>query len=237
MGTDIMGAALLDYQNGDYTEDLITISSLEEEDRIPLPYLFRDFEEMPFIEQRALELCKGTVLDIGCAAGSHSLYLQKHGTEVFALDRSEGAIETCRLRGIKNTVRANILHYQNNKFDTLLMLMNGIGIAEKLDDLGPFLQHLKTLLNPNGQILLDSSDIIYMFEQDEDGGFWVPDNGKYYGEVEYTMAYKGKKSKSFSWLYIGFDRLKAIAEAHDFSCERVISGAHYDYLARLWLNR
>jgi SAM-dependent methyltransferase len=233
MVTDIMGMALLDYQNGAYTDDLITFSSLDEEDIIPLPYLFRDWDQMPLIEQRALALCKGTVLDIGCAAGSHSLHLQQGGIEVFALDHSPGAMETCRRRGVNNTVQANILHYQDRKFDTLLMLMNGIGIAEKLKKLGPFLEHLKSLLNPNGQILLDSSDIIYMFEQDEDGGYWVPNNGTYYGEVTYTMAYKGVKNKPFSWLYIDFERLKEIVEAHDMRCELVISGSHYDYLARL----
>ncbi|MGB5371672.1 MAG: class I SAM-dependent methyltransferase [Flavobacteriaceae bacterium] len=235
MGTDIMGTALLDYQNGAYTDDLITVSSLDEEDRIPLPYLFRDWGQMPLLEQKALALCKGTVLDIGCAAGSHSLYLQQGGFEVFALDHSPGAMETCRRRGVKNSVQANILQYRERKFDTLLMLMNGIGIAEKLKKLGPFLEHLKSLLNPNGQILLDSSDIIYMFDQDDDGGYWVPDNGRYYGEVTYTMAYKGVWSKPFSWLYLDFQRLKEIVEAHDMSCELVISGSHYDYLARLGL--
>jgi SAM-dependent methyltransferase len=178
-------------------------------------------------------LCKGNVLDIGCAAGSHSLHLQQAGFEVFALDRSPGAIETCRRRGVINTVQADILQYQDRTFDTLLMLMNGIGIAEKLKKLGPFLEHLKSLLHPNGQILLDSSDIIYMFEQDDDGGYWVPNNGKYYGEVTYTLAYKGVQGKPFSWLYIDFERLKEIVEAHGMRCELVMSGAHYDYLARL----
>jgi SAM-dependent methyltransferase len=237
MVTDIMGTALLEYQNGVYTDDLITVSSLGDEDRIPLPYLFRDWDQMPLIEQKALALCKGTVLDIGCAAGSHSLHLQQGGFEVFALDRSPGAMETCRRRGIKNTVQSNILQYRDRKFDTLLMLMNGIGIAEKLKKLGPFLEHLKSLLNPNGQILLDSSDIIYMFEQDDDGGVWVPNNGSYYGEVTYTMGYKGVKSEPFSWLYIDFERLKEIVEAHGLRCELVISGSHYDYLARLGLPR
>ena len=71
--SDIFGNALLDYQNGHYTEDIITFSSLDEKDVIPLPYLFRDFDTMPLLEQKALELCNGEILDIGCGAGSHSL--------------------------------------------------------------------------------------------------------------------------------------------------------------------
>ncbi len=97
---DIFGKALLDYQKGNYIEDIKTISSLDEEDIIPVPYLFRNYEEMPVIEQKALQLCRGSVLDIGCGAGSHSLYLQEKEFQVTALDSSQGAIETCKQRRV-----------------------------------------------------------------------------------------------------------------------------------------
>lgn len=231
---DIFGNALLDYQNGIYTEDIVTFSSLDEEDTIPLPYLFRDFDGMPQIEQKALKLCKGSILDIGCGAGSHSLYLQKKGFEVTATDSSKGAIETCRLRGIENRVHTDILDFKGPKYDTLLMLMNGIGIVGKLENLGLFLVHLKTLLNPGGQIFLDSSDIIYMFDEDEDGGQWVPDSGNYYGEVDFIMRYKGLKNESFTWLYLDYRTLKNAAIVCGLGCEIIEKGEHYDYLARLW---
>src|SRR5690606_2282402 len=125
---DIIGQALLDYQQSRYTEDILTTSSLDEEDCIPLPYLFRSFMEMPPIEKKALKLCRGNVLDIGCGAGNHSLYLQENGVNVTAMDKSAGAVETCRLRGVKKTVHSDILDYSREKFDTLLLLMNGIGI-------------------------------------------------------------------------------------------------------------
>ena len=199
---DVFGDALLDYQHKKYTEDILTFSSLEEKDTMPLPYLFRDFKSMPALEQKALQLCSGKVLDIGCGAGSHSLYLQQKGIQVTALDHSKGAIETCHLRGVKNPVYGDFYEFKNQKFDTLLLLMNGIGIVGKLHYLDRFFKHLKTLLNPGGQILLDSSDIIYMFDEDTDGGRWLPATTNYYGEVEFTLAYKGQKSAPFSWLYI-----------------------------------
>ena len=173
---DIFGKALLDYQKGNYIEDIKTFSSLNEEDTIPLPYLFRNYGEMPEIEQKALQLCRGSVLDIGCGTGSHSLYLQEKELQVTALDSSKGAIETCKQRGVKSTQNCSILDYKNQKFDTLLLLMNGIGIVGKLELLMTYLTHFKSLLNPNGQILLDSSDIIYMFDADEDGGYWIPES-------------------------------------------------------------
>jgi len=230
---DIFGKALLDYQSGNYTEDIRTYSSLDEEDSIPLPYLFRNFQKMPRLEQKALEFAKGTVLDVGCGAGNHVLYLQNKGFEVTGLDTSKGATEVCTLRGVKHIVNAKILEYTTQKFDTILLLMNGIGLVGQLLNLDIFLNHLKTLLRPNGQILLDSSDIIYMFEQDEDGGFWIPNGENYYGEVTFTMEYKELKSEPFHWLYLDFNTLQNACLANGMNCELVISGEHYDYLAKL----
>tara|TARA_R110002050_G_scaffold1281_4_gene9333 strand:+ start:77617 stop:78330 length:714 start_codon:yes stop_codon:yes gene_type:complete len=236
MTTDIIGNAVLDFQNGNYSSDIKTYSSLDEEDCIPIPYLFRDYKEMPKLEQKALTLCKGNVLDIGCGAGSHSLYLQQKGLKITALDNSEGAIEVCEKRGILHAVCTDIYDFKEEKFDTLLLLMNGIGLAGKLEYLTKFFTHLKSLLKPNGQIILDSSDIIYMYEEDEDGGYWIADGIDYYGEVKYTMEYKGQKGKEFDWLYIDYNTLQRAAIANNLKCELIGEGEHYDYLAKLSLN-
>lgn len=233
MKQDILGKALMDFHQGTSSGDIRTYSSLDEEDTLPISYMFRNFEEMPTIEQKALQRCSGTILDIGCGAGSHAIYLQQKGFEVTGLDSSEGAIEVCRQRGVKYTVHENILNYKGQGFDTLLLLMNGIGVAGELGELAVFFAKLKSLLNPGGQILLDSSDIIYMFETDEDGGYWIPDGVDYYGEVTFTMEYKNKKSKPFSWLYVDFNTLQRAANFNGLNCELILEGEHYDYLARL----
>jgi SAM-dependent methyltransferase len=233
MTRDIFGMALIDFQNGKYSEDITTYSSLDEKDIIPLPYLFRDYDAMPLIEQKALDLCRGTVLDVGCGSGSHSLYLQNKGIEVTGLDESEGAVFTAKSRGVNNVIHSNIYDYSGMKFDTILLLMNGIGIAGQLNGLPRLLSHLEGLLNPGGQILLDSSDIIYMFEVDDDGGYWIPNNGKYYGEVEFTIEYKGLKSAPFNWLYIDYKSLKQVAEQQNLNCELVCEGTNYNYLGTL----
>lgn len=232
---DILGKALLDFQKGMYTEDIKTISSLDEEDVMSIPYLFRDFKEMPPIEQKALELCQGKVLDVGCGTGSHSLYLQKNGFEVTALDQSPGAIEVCRKRGIRNSIQKEFLLYSETGFDTLLFLMNGIGISGKLQKLSSFFRHANRLLNPDGQILLDSSNIIYMFDQDEDGGHWIPGDVDYYGEVSFQMHYKNEKGAVFDWLYLDFDTLATYSKTVNLHCEMISEGEHYDYLAKLSL--
>jgi len=233
LNEDILGTALLDYQKGNYSEDITTYSSLNEEDVLPLPYMFRSFKEMPEIEQKALSMCSGTVLDVGCGTGSHGLYLQDKGVSVTGLDASKGAIDVSMLRGLKNAVHSNLEDYQGQQFQTILILMNGVGLAGTLNGLETFFTKLKSLLKEDGQILLDSSDIIYMFENDEDGGYWIPDNVNYYGEVSFSMEYKKQKSESFPWLYIDYNTLQRAASYNNLTCELVMEGEHYDYLARL----
>lgn len=229
---DLFGKAILDFQTNNDPQELMTETSISEADDMSVAYLFRSFSEMPLLEQRALELSKGKVLDIGCGAGSHSLYLQneKH-LEVVPIDISPRAIQACALRGVKNAVVQDFMTTEG-KFDTILLLMNGTGICGTLDNMNAFLQKLKSLLNPNGQILIDSSDIIYMFDEDEDGGKWIPGD-HYYGEIVFNISYKGEKEIPFNWLYVDFKILQHAAISNGLHAEILLDGTHYDYLARL----
>ncbi len=231
---DLFGKAILDFQTNNAPENLITETSISEEDEMSVAYLFRDFTEMPKLEQYALEFTKGKVLDVGCGAGSHSLYLQNvRNLDVTAIDISRNAVEACQLRGLTSAKVTNILDLDTNeKFDTILLLMNGTGIFGTLKETDKYLQKLKNLLHPNGQILIDSSDIIYMFDEDEDGAYEVPANG-YYGELEFSLSYKGEKENSFPWLYLDYNTLQNAAFANGLQCELVLEGEHYDYLAKL----
>jgi SAM-dependent methyltransferase len=231
---DLFGKAMLDFQTNNLPEDLITETTISEADEMSVAYLFRSFEDMPKLEQKALELAKGKTLDVGCGAGSHSLYLQnERKLDVTSIDISRNAIETCNLRGVKNTRVQDVLTLDDEKYDTIVLLMNGVGIFGKLQNCNTFLSKLKSLLNPGGQILLDSSDIIYMFDEDEDGGKWIPSDNEYYGEVVFNISYKGEKESAFDWLYLDYNTLQNAAIANGFKCELVLEGEHYDYLAKL----
>ncbi|MFK7049438.1 MULTISPECIES: bifunctional 2-polyprenyl-6-hydroxyphenol methylase/3-demethylubiquinol 3-O-methyltransferase UbiG [Flavobacterium] len=230
---DLFGKALLDYQTNNTPEPIITETNISEEDEMDVGYLFRSFKEMPKLEQRALNLSKGNVLDVGCGAGSHSLYLQEKGLKVTSLDVSKNAIETCKLRGIKNPISKNLIDFDTDeRFDTILLLMNGTGIFGSLKDTSKYLQKLKNLLSNNGQIIIDSSDIIYMFDQDEDGAYEIPANG-YYGELVFTIHYKGETEESFPWLYMDYNTLQNACHANGLFCELIEEGKHFDYLARI----
>lgn len=231
---DLFGKAILDYQTNNSPEDLITETNISEPDEMSVAYLFRDYSEMPKLEQKALQLSKGKVLDVGCGAGSHSLYLQNEkGLEVHAIDISPNAIESCVLRGIKNARVQHILEVENEKYDTILLLMNGTGIFGTLSETTKYLQQLKSLLHPGGQILIDSSDIIYMFDEEDDGTFLIPADG-YYGELIFTVSYKNETEESFPWLYLDYNTLQNAAHANGLNCDLVKEGKHFDYLARLF---
>jgi SAM-dependent methyltransferase len=232
---DLFGKAILDFQTNNSPEDLITETSISEADEMSVGYLFRSYDEMPLLEQKALQLTKGKVLDVGCGAGSHSLTLQNdRNLDVTSIDISPNAIRACELRGLKNAKIQDIMTLENEKFDTILVLMNGTGIFGTLKETSNYLQKLKSLLRPNGQILIDSSDIIYMFDDDEDGGKWITGEG-YYGELTFTVSYKNETEVAFPWLYLDYNTLQNASFANGLQCELVLEGEHYDYLARLSL--
>ena len=235
---DLFGKAILDYQTDNSPEDLYTETSISELDVMPIDYLFRDYDEMPILEQKALDLTKGKTLDVGCGAGSHSLFLQEKGLHTKAIDISPNAVEACKLRGVKNVEVQNFLELNvDEKFDTILYLMNGTGIFQNLVLINVFIDKIKKLLTPTGQVLIDGTDIIYMFDEDEDGGKWIPTENEYYGETIFNITYKGEKEKPFDWLFLDYNTLQNAAFANGLQCELILEGDHYDYLAKLSIQK
>lgn len=231
---DLMGRAIWDYYYQENSEDLQTETSISELDDLPVSYLFRDYQEMNALEKKALDSSFGKVLDVGSGAGSHSLYLQnERKLEVTALDISPKSIEVCKARGVKNAICEDLLQFSEKDFDTILLLMNGTGIFQSLEHIDQYLQKLKSLVAENGQILLDSTDILYMYDQDEDGGVLVPATG-YYGELDYYLHYKGESELPMKWLYLDFDTLENAAIANGFKIQK-IEQLEDSYLAQLTL--
>lgn len=227
-----MGQAIYDYFEKGVAGKLRVFSPDFEEDEIPVETLFRELDEMPKIEQKALELAQGKILDVGAGSGCHSLELQKMGKSVKAIDISELSVEVMKESGVENAAVEDFFEIKDEKYDTILMLMNGAGIVGTIDRLPEFFEHLKNILAPGGQVLMDSSDIRYIFE-DEDGSFEINLNDGYYGELEYQMQYKRVKGEPFPWLYIDFATLQYYAEEAGFEATLVETGEHYDYLAKL----
>ena len=230
--SDVFGEALWDHFNHPKSKELITWTDLTEEDSVPLSYFFREFMEMPKLERHALELTKGRTLDIGCGSGCHSLYLQNEKKiDVTGIDNSAGAIKTAKKRGVKNLIESSIFDCKTASYDTLLLLMNGPGICGTLEKLGELLLKLKSLLSENGQILLDSSDLIYLFDETPEDEKIVSGE-QYYGELDYGIRFEGE-TETFPWLYVDFGNLSHFAKEVGLKAKLILEGENWDYLARL----
>lgn len=228
-----MGAAIADYFKHRKADRLRVFSSQFDEDEIPVKQLFRSANTMPMLERTALQLATGSILDVGAGSGCHALALQEMGKEVCAIDISPLSVEVMKQRGVNNARLVNLFDGQFvDTFDTILMLMNGSGIIGRLENMPAFFQRMKQLLRPGGCILMDSSDLRYLFE-DEDGSFEIDLAADYYGEVDFEMQYKDIRGDSFDWLYIDFQTLSLYAAECGFKAELVKEGKHYDYLAKL----
>lgn len=230
---DPMGAAIADYYANGKATKLRVFSSMFDEDEIPVKQLFRNFDEMPEAEREALRISTGKILDVGAGSGCHSLALQEMGKEVKAIDISPLSIETMQKRGVKDVAPQNFFSQQfTGSFDTILLLMNGSGIVGRIANLPIFFQTIKRLLAPGGCVLMDSSDLRYLFE-DEDGNLDIDPEDDYYGEVDFRMQYKNIKGDSFDWLYIDFQTLSLHAANNGFKAEMIKEGKHFDYLAKI----
>lgn len=230
---DPMGHAIRDRYEGRPAQRLRVLSSLFEEDEMPPDILFRTEQEMSPLERRALSLCGGRVLDVGAGAGCHAMVLQRRGLPVTAIDVSPLSVETMRRRGVADARHADFFEFvPGTSFNTVVMLMNGLGLCGRLEGLPHLFARLDALLAPGGVALADSSDLRYVFE-DEDGSFTPDPAGAYYGEVDYRMAYGDVEGRPFDWLYVDFATLETAARRAGFRAERLMEGDHYDYLARL----
>jgi SAM-dependent methyltransferase len=228
---DVLGQALYDYYTKGPTGKLWIHNKYGPKEEMPVNIYFRKPAEMPDLETVALQHCKGKVLDVGAGAGSHALLLQQKGIDVTALEISPKAAEVMKLRGVKSIVENDVFEFEEAGFDTLLLLMNGIGLTGSLARLKVFFRHVKKLLNPDGQLIFDSSDVAYLY------GINPPEGEKYYGEIMYRYEYKKQKTDWFTWLYIDKKKLTEIAAAEGWQIEILYEDEFDQYLVRLVLKQ
>ncbi len=224
---DVLGSALYDYYFQHRLGKLWILNNYGPKEEMPVAIYFRQYTNMSRLEQLALRNCHGKVLDIGAGAGSHALVLQQQNITVTALDISAKAVEVMQHRGVAAALHQDVFTYATARYDTLLLLMNGIGLAATVNGLQRFLQHAKTLLKKGGQLLFDSCDVAYMYE-----GKPLPAQ-HYYGEIAYRYQYKKQKTEWFTWLYIHKKLLKQVAEEEGYVVKFLYEDAHGQYLVRL----
>jgi len=225
--TDPLGQAIADYHYERPPAKLWILNTYGPKEAMPVAAYFRNGHQMPPLEHTALQLCRGKILDIGAGAGSHALWLQEQKKDITALEISALSCNVMQQRGVEKVIQQDIFLYTAEQYDTLLLLMNGIGLCGTLDGLRKFLQHAVHLLRPGGQLIFDSSDVAYVYKDH------FPDLKSYYGEIAYRYQYKGKKTDWFKWLYTDRHTLSAIAASEGWQYEYITEDENGQYLVRL----
>lgn len=229
---DPLGEALVNfYESGE--EQMIKVYSKDvSPEEYRASYFFRNYAEMPEQEKRALAQCRGKILDVGAGAGCHSKYLIEQGLHVTSIDTSEGCVDVMQRQGMSEAKVKDIMLLKNEGYDTILLLMNGIGLSTKLKQVPHFLTHLKGLLNPGGQILADSSNIFHLY--DELNADEILDLEKdYLGEIEFQFGYQKQRGPRFSWLYLDDKTFAELAHRAGFKFDMLFKSLDHSYLARL----
>lgn len=229
---DIFGLAFKDYLEGQTRESILVDINISDTEVLPVSYFFRDYAQMPEWEQLTLDKCRGSILDVGAGAGSHALYLKEKGHDVTAIDVSPGAVHCMQQRGIEKARVKDFFSFKDQKYDTILFLMNGTGMAQTLDKLRDLLSHAAGLLAPGGNIYLESTDLLYMYEE-EDGSVMIDLSGDYYGEIIYQLQYKTYRGEPFKWLFVDYENLSNVATLAGLDCELFYKGENDNFIARL----
>ncbi|WP_028896987.1 bifunctional 2-polyprenyl-6-hydroxyphenol methylase/3-demethylubiquinol 3-O-methyltransferase UbiG [Prevotella sp. HUN102] len=230
---DPMGKAISDYYETGKAKQLTILSTMFDDDEMPVAHLFRTEAQMNKMERMALRLAKGKVLDVGAGSGCHTLPLQKRGIDVTAIDISPLSVATQKRRGVAKALLADFFEDDfGSSFDTILMLMNGLGICGKVANLPEMFKRWTELLAPEGCVIADSSDLCYIYEEEE-GIIDLTGVEGYYGEVDFQMQYGSVLGNRFDWLYVDFDTLSTMASSYGFKCEMLREGDNNDYLVKI----
>lgn len=232
---DPIGRAVYDYHFNSINQPVIVHSEDFEDDQVETSYLFRSYKQMPVLEKKAMNLCRGKVLDVGACAGAHSVYLRNKGFDVTAIETSALCCQVLKNRGVTNVINQDIFKFSGQRFDTILLLMNGTGIAGSISGLDILLFHLKTLMSEEGQILIDSSDLIFLFEEEDGSALIDVSSDKYYGELTFQTEYQSWTSQPFPWLYVDINNMANAVEKNGMKINKLFNGQHYDYLAQITL--
>lgn len=221
--------AMIDYYYGATKGKLWVETSYGTKEVMPFNALFRSEEDFSDLELFALSLCHGKVLDIGAGVGAYAIVLQNRGLKVLALEIEQAMVNIMIDKGVKQAVSKNIFDFESEPFDTLFMMMNGIGLVGTIAGLEKFLEKAKSLMFPDGRLLLDSSDISYLYQD------LKKPQDRYFGEVSYRYIYNEQQGNWFNWLYIDAAQLQIVGNKMGWNVQVLFTDETDQYLARLSL--
>jgi SAM-dependent methyltransferase len=227
-------AAMRAFHRGDRRAAMVVYDDYER-DEVPLRYFFRGVDELPPLERHALALCRGRVLDVGAGSGSHALALQARGLEVTAIEVLPELVTILRERGVRDARLASWMSYDGPRCDTVLVMMNGLGLAETLAGLTRFLDRMREVVRRGGQVIADSTDVRVRMDPDAGrSGRLERADGRYIGELHFQIEFKGRKGGTFSQLYVDPGTLREHASVAGWDVEMLrVPDELGQYLVRL----
>ncbi len=139
-----------------------------------------------------------------------------------------------KARGVRDARCTSWQQFEEEQFDTMLLLMHGIGVVGDLTGLREFLEHAKKLLAVGSQLLFDSADLAETFAAEgmDLSEIESPDDG-YHGEVWFDLEFDGLRGEEYPWLFVDPQTLSTVAAEANFSSEVIAHGSRGSYLARL----
>ena len=223
---DVLGSAIQSFHLKKNDTPIRVFINKNEEPKMYPSVFFRGYKNMLKYEKIALRESKGKILDLGCGAGCHSLYLQNKGFNVTAVEVSEKSANVAAQRGVNRVIQADWRNLKLKNFDTVLVLMNGMGLSESPAELKLMFRKLKSFLSPKGAILIDSTDVTYAKAD------WPMLDSEYFGKVQFELKYKGK-TQCFPWLFVDFETAIKTAKSVKLKVEVLEKARNGHFLLRL----
>ena len=227
---DAYGHLISDRHNGQENVEVV-----EREDgfidtnRLGPQNYFAEYEDWAEHQKHAMQYATGRVLDIGCSAGRHSIYLQEHGHYVLGTDNSPLAIQTCQRRGLKNAVVTSItqLNSKIGTFDTILMMGHNFGLIGNYKRAKWLLRRFAAMTSGIAKIIAETMD---PYETTDPGYLayhqFNRDRGRMSGQLKLRVRYKQYATPWFDYLFVSKAEIVDILNGTPWRVERYIDAAN-----------
>lgn len=195
---------------------------------------FSDYTNWHPIEQKAMDFVNGRVLDVGCGAGRHSLYLQKKGFDVLGIDVSPIAIEVCKLRGLAKAKALSLddIDFKPNSFDTIIMMGNNFGLFGSFSKARKLLKIFYKMTSEGALIIADTRDP-YKTDNPKHLAYHSLNKkkGRMAGQVRIRTRFQTYVSDWFDYLMVSKKELTAILEGTGWTIKEFIDSDAPKYVA------
>ena len=200
---------------------------------------FEGFEDWSDLQKNASEKVEGTVLDIGCGAGKHSLYLQEKGFDVYAMDNSPLAIDICQRQGIKNTILCDVNHFEkfneDIKFDSILFWGNNFGLLQNATFFNYFLNLLEKHSHKGTKIFLESMNPHSLGFEEVETVDYIKHNlrqKKMGGQMHVRIRYKQYVTPWNDYVFASIEELKKLLKNTNWEIDETFEApADNQYMA------